>query len=181
MNFTWALVTTSKKLVFADSEYRKLKIIQLLMSSSTLFDVVAWRDNVVIQPEQLELHHKVAFVKSIFDSEEANIANLSIIRNNDGLKDTLKSVREFYTLIHPKDTIVPDLVDQELTELDGWMGAVPQHKSYIFQALHKLDYLQDLDTIKQEFRDTTKNPPHDDYYVYEQLNHALMTFLNSTS
>lgn len=181
MNTTWALVTTSKKLVFADSDYRKLKIIQLLVSKSVMLDVMLWRDHINVQPSEIDLHQKIKFVKSIFDIEEINISNLSVIRNNDGLKDTLRSVKEFYTLVHPGDTLVPDLVDQELEELDGWKAAPAQHKSYIFQALYALNYLDDLSTIQKEFRETTKTPPHDDYYVYEQLNQSLVSFLNSTT
>jgi len=81
--------------------------------------------------------------------------------------------------VYPEDTAIQDLVELELTEIDSWKSAPVQHKSFVVQALHKIDYQSDLDAVKTSFRQLIKNPPHDDYYVYEALNNSLVAFLNT--
>ena len=179
MNNIWALVTPSKKLVITDSSYSRLKIIQMLVARSIMFDVILWTNNVVIGDSESELHNKIKFIKDVIEVEDQNIANLSLERNNNALKETLNSVKEFYSLIYPDDHIIQDLIDLELTEIDAWKKAPIKHKSFIIRALHKINYLLDLDTIKNTFRKSIKNPPHDDYYVYEHLNLSMTNFLDS--
>ena len=179
MNITWALVTPSKRLVITDSSFRKLKLIQMLVARHVMLDVVSWSNHPTVNETESELHTKIKFIKGVIDAEDLNIANLYVHRNNDGLKLTLNSVKEFYSLIYPEDTDIQDLVDLELTEIDSWKSAPVQHKSFVVQALHQIDYQLGLDAVKTSFRQLIKNPPHDDYYVYEALNNSLVAFLNT--
>jgi hypothetical protein len=179
---TWALTTPAKKLIITDSSYRKLKIIQMLVAKSVILDVVSTTNNNFFGEADTNLCNKIKFVKDIIDVEDRGIADIIVNRNNSNskLKDMLGAVKEFYSLVYPEDSSVAELIDVELVELDAWTTAPVKHKSFVFQALHKIDFSMDLDAIEIAFKQAIKNPPSDDYCIYEHLNLALVNLLDST-
>lgn len=179
MNLNWALTTPSKKLVFTDSDYHKLKLIQMMVAKSFMLDIVVWQDKDIIQEPELDQHNKVKFIKYVLDAEDAGFNSLVATRNNDGLKATLLAIKDFNSMVYADDPELTRFVELELAELDNWKTAPQMHRSFIFRTLYNLDFSQNLDELKSLFREDIKRPPHDDYYVYEELNRNLVTFLDA--
>jgi hypothetical protein len=178
---SWVLVTPQKKPLLISENRRQLKFVQLIVAKyHTIELIVSQTPEVVITPANLELHKKLQFVKNVLDTEDDAIIEMHHARENTAYKENLKTVGEFYSLIFPDDPSIPISVKAEIEEVDRYKASIDVHRSFIFKNLYQLDYRQDLDTIKQTFRNLlVSDAPSDDYYVYEELQLPLVTKFDS--
>jgi formate dehydrogenase maturation protein FdhE len=182
MNTYWAITTQSKHPLIVDASFKKLKLIQLLVGKSYILDLIIVPNSAIkVLPQNKELSDKLEFIKTVVETEDSAIESIIFARNGNTIRESLQTVSEFYSLVLPNDQGVQDTVQAELEELEKYKGAFHQHRAYIFQNLYKIDFTQDLSTIKQTFRDSILNPPSDESYVYEEMNLYMITKLDSNT